>query len=67
MYSLLPEMLTSAAHVTFASIALFLLHSGGGREYQAIENQDKDDPQGVMIEKISDDGSDEEEEEGDCS
>jgi hypothetical protein len=69
MYLLLPEMLTSAAHITFASIALFLLHSGGGREYKVIEKQDKDQP-GVILEEMSGGGddstdSDEEEEEGD--
>jgi hypothetical protein len=70
MYSLLPEMLSSATHVTFASIALFLLHSGGGREYKTIPDQAKEEQQPTMIEELSDgddasDDSDEEEEEGD--
>jgi hypothetical protein len=69
MYSLLPEMLASWTHVTFASIALFLLHSGGGREYKSIADQAKAPQEPVIVEEISDgdddsDDSDDEEEEG---
>jgi hypothetical protein len=69
MYSLLPQLLSSATHVTFASIALFLLHSGGGREYKTIPDQAKEEQQPMMIEEmsdgdeVSDDSDDEDEEE----
>jgi hypothetical protein len=37
MYALLPDMLVCSAHLTFAAITLFLLHSGRGPARQSLE------------------------------
>jgi hypothetical protein len=65
MCTLIPEMSCSSTHVTFAAIALFLLHSGGGPEYKSIPDQAKEE-QPMMIEEASDGtGTDDEDEEED--
>jgi hypothetical protein len=68
MYTTVPSLLTSSTHVTFAAIALFLLHTGGGRQYDAIPDQAKAVPAGMDIDRVSDDGErddDDDEEEDD--
>jgi hypothetical protein len=66
LYTTVPSLLVSSTHVTFAAIALFLLHSGGGRQYDAIAEQAKPDASHMDIERRSDDDdSDGDEEEDD--
>jgi hypothetical protein len=66
MYTTVPSLLTSSTHVTFAAIGLFLLHTGGGRQYDAIADQAKAEVVGMDIDRPTDDGgSDDDDEEED--
>jgi hypothetical protein len=64
MYSNMPSLLTSSASVTFAAITIFLLHTGGGRGYDSIQEEEKVPAATMEIEPRSDDddGDDDEEE-----
>jgi hypothetical protein len=67
MCTIIPSPLTSSTHITFAAIDFFLLHTGGGRQYDAIPDQAKTQAEAIDFEPqsdggVSDDESDEEEE-----
>jgi hypothetical protein len=58
MYTPAPSLLLSSTHVTFAALALFLLHTDSGRKYDAIVEQ-ANAPVAVMeLDSASDGGVD---------
>jgi hypothetical protein len=59
MYSVLSSMLFCSIHITVASMAIFLLHSGGGPEYTEMPKVDEHGP--MVLDQVSDDGDDDEE------
>jgi hypothetical protein len=62
MYSVLSSMLFCSIHITVASMAIFLLHSGGGPEYT--EMPKADDPGSMVLDadQATDDDDEEEDE-----
>jgi hypothetical protein len=65
MYTTIPSLLVSSTHMSFAGIALFLLHSGGGTQYNAIAEQPKADAVQMALDEQSDHGDYEGDEEED--
>jgi hypothetical protein len=66
LYTTMPSLLVSSTHISFASIVLFMLHSGGGRPYDAIAEQAKADAaQALALDQQSDDDDSEGDEEED--
>jgi hypothetical protein len=58
--TIIPNLLIATIHMTFASIIIFLLHTGGGQPYDTIVDQEKNQMT-VDFERRSDDDDEEDE------
>jgi hypothetical protein len=66
LYTTIPGLLVSSTHVMFAAISLFLLHTGGGRQYDAIADQGKAGGEKMNLDAQYEDDSDSSGEEEDA-